>query len=117
MADGTIQNELAALGKMFNLALEDEALSHAPKVPHLKLHNKRTGFFEEAEFRAIVKQLPEYAKRIAVVGYYTGWRISEILSLTWKQIDFDVGIMRLEPSNNVTICSRSSRTATSVRRP
>ena len=37
------------------------------------------------------------AKRIAVVGYYTGWRISELLSMKWAQVDFEHGIMRLEP--------------------
>ncbi len=96
-ADATIQIELAALSKMFNLSLEEELLTHAPKVPRMKINNARTGFFEEHEFRAILKELPDYAKGIAVVGYYTGWRVSEILGLTWRQIEFDAGMMRLEP--------------------
>src|SRR5262249_41573280 len=27
----------------------------------------------------------------------TGWRIGEILSLTWRQVDFGAGVVRLEP--------------------
>lgn len=31
-------------------------------------------------------------------AYYTGWRIpSEVLRLTWAQVDFSAGVVRLEP--------------------
>jgi integrase len=31
-------------------------------------------------------------------AYYTGWRIpSEVLRLTWAQVNFDAGVVRLEP--------------------
>src|SRR5262249_47424116 len=34
---------------------------------------------------------------IALFGYITGWRVSEILGLTWRQVDFAAGTVRLEP--------------------
>ncbi len=30
-------------------------------------------------------------------GYHSGWRISEILGLTWDKVDLREGIVRLDP--------------------
>jgi integrase len=38
---------------------------------------------------------------VAVFGYYTGWRKSEILGLTWGAVDLENGIARLEPTSSV----------------
>jgi integrase len=70
-----------------------------PDFPSIGVHNARVGFFEPEEFEAVVRQLPDPLKRIAVVGYNTGWRKNEILGLTWARIDFDHGTMRLEPTS------------------
>ena len=34
---------------------------------------------------------------MATFGYHLGWRVSEILNLTWKQVGREQGIVRLEP--------------------
>lgn len=36
-------------------------------------------------------------QQIADCAYVTGWRKSEILSLQWRQVDFEAGNVRLEP--------------------
>lgn len=93
-APATVRYELAVLrGSMKG------RLNPRPDFPSIGVHNARVGFFEIEEFEAIVKQLPDPLKRIAIVGYYTGWRKSEILGLTWPRIDFDHGVMRLEPTS------------------
>lgn len=73
-------------------------LNPRPTFPEIEVRNARTGFFEQEEFAAVVKELPAEIKRIAVVAYYTGWRKNEILGLTWARIDFEHEVMRLEPN-------------------
>lgn len=67
-----------------------------PYIPMLAESNVRQGFFEHAEFLAFREALPAYLKGVVTFAYKTGWRVSEITSLTWKQVDVDNGIVRLE---------------------
>lgn len=93
----TIRNELAALKRMFSLAVQAERLAHRPHVPSIHVSNARQGFFEEADFKAVLSHLPEEVHSVAQFAYLTGWRKGEILTLTWKQVDFEAGTARLEP--------------------
>jgi integrase len=98
-APATVKYELALLRRPMTLAVRQGRLAARPGFPEIGVQNARVGFFELAEFEAVVKQLPDPLKRIALVGYYSGWRKSEILGLTWARIDFDNGTMRLEPTS------------------
>ncbi len=107
-ANATINRELTALRRMFNLALQAEKFRHAPHVPHLQENNVRQGFFEEAAFHSVLRHLPHEVKPVATFAYITGWRIlSEILPITWAQVDFKGGVVRLEPG---TTKNREGRT-------
>ncbi len=98
--NATIQYELAILKKSFSLALRAGKLTHRPYIPSLEVRNTRTGFFEDSEFRAVLGHLPDYLKSIIEFAYLTGWRVrSELLPLTWRQVDFERGIVRLEPGS------------------
>lgn len=93
----TIQNELAALKRMFNLAVQADRLERRPYIPSLRVRNTREGFFEESDFRELLKHLPiELAPAVSFL-YWTGWRKSEGLTLRWSQVDFNAGTVRLEP--------------------
>jgi integrase len=60
--------------------------------------NTRAGFFEENQFRAVLRHLPEEVRPVVTFAYYTGWRIrSEVLPLQWRQVDLSVGTVRFEP--------------------
>ncbi len=97
-ANGTINRELTALRRMFNLALQAEKMRHRPHIPHLAEDNVRTGFFEEEAFQSILRHLPHEVKPVATFAYITGWRVqSEVLLLHWAQVDFKGGTVRLEP--------------------
>jgi len=98
-APATVKYELALLRRAMTLAVRQGRLTSRPAFPEIGVQNARVGFFEPAEFEAVVRELPAPIKRIAVVGYYTGWRKSEILGLMWAQVDFTHGIMRLEPTS------------------
>jgi len=66
--------------------------------PCITPQNTRTGFFERAEFDRVRDALPEALRVIAVLAYFSGWRVpSEILPLTWDRVDFRAGTIRLDP--------------------
>ena len=97
-ADATIHAELAAMSKMFTCAIEAGKLTAAqrPVFPSLgKLHNARTGMFEEAEFRKVLGELSDDLRPFVEAAYWSGWRKRELLNLRWSQIDFMRGEMKL----------------------
>jgi hypothetical protein len=81
-ASGTINRELAALKRMFNLGIQAEKIHRKPYIPMLKENNVRTGFFEHGEFVAFRGALPDYLQPVATFAYYTGWRKRNILDLS-----------------------------------
>ncbi|HET7225581.1 MAG TPA: site-specific integrase [Candidatus Eisenbacteria bacterium] len=93
----TIRLELAALGRMFTLAVRAGRVSHRPSFPSIDVRNVRTGFFEEGQLRAVIAQLPEHLRPVIEFAYLTGWRKGEVLGLQWRQVDFAAGTVRLEP--------------------
>jgi integrase len=95
-ANATINRELAALKRMYNLGLQSETIHRKPYIPMLKENNARKGFFEHGEFIAFRNALPEYFKPVVTFAYYTGWRKQEILSLEWNQVDLNGRTVRLD---------------------
>ena len=92
----TVQLELAALKRMFTLAWRSGIVAERPYIPSLKVRNVRTGFFEEKELRDVVQHLPPEIRPVVEFAYLTGWRRGEILTLTWKQVDLQAQVVRLE---------------------
>lgn len=105
--NGTINRELAALKRMFNLGIQAEKIYRKPYIPMLQENNIRKGFFEHGEFLALRKVLPGYLQPVATFAYYTGWRRREILSLRWNQVDLPARTIRLDPG---TTKSKEGRT-------
>lgn len=92
-AHATVKYELAVLRRSFRLLKVP-----CPPFPPIQLDNVRTGFFERPQFEPVLFHLPDYLRPVMEFSYLTGWRtISEVLPLTWSQIDFTHGIVRLEP--------------------
>lgn len=98
LANGTINRELAALKKAFNLAARctPPRVSHVPYIPMLKENNIRKGFIEHEDYLALRNALPEYLKPVLTFAYFSGWRKSEITGLKWNQVNLRDGIVRLE---------------------
>jgi len=82
---------------MFTLANLAGKVPHRPRFPTVEVRNTRTGFFEERDLRAVIGHLPVHLQAFVEFAYLTGWRSGEIKSLTWKQVDFAAGSVRLEP--------------------
>jgi integrase len=97
-ANATINRELAALKRMFTLAIQAGKLLQRPHIPMIAEDNIRKGFFERAQFEAVRNRLHPTYQALVTLAYYTGWRInSELLPLEWRQIDRKAGVIRLEP--------------------
>lgn len=99
IAPATIKNDLSILRRAFRLAqLAGKAI--CPPFPSLTVNNTRKGFFERADFEAVRLALPLHLRPIFTFAYLTDWRIRmEIPSLTWRQVDMNAGIVRLEPGS------------------
>lgn len=99
VSNGTINRELAALKRMFRLASQQTPplVTTTPHIPHLQEHNVRQGFFTEEEYKLLRAVLPDYVKVPLIIGYWTGMRAGEILTLRWEQLDLERGFLRLEP--------------------
>jgi integrase len=97
-ANATVNRELAALKRMFNLGMRQTPplVERVPYIQMLRESNARKGFFEHEEFLALREALPAYLKGVVTFAYKVGWRRSEITGLTWKQVDRQLGIVRLE---------------------
>lgn len=97
-APASVKYDLATLHKGLNIAVLSGKLAKCPNFPTVRVDNTRQGFFEADEFEAVRAALPTELQGLVTVGYLTGWRIrSELQTMQWSQVDFEAGIMRLEP--------------------
>lgn len=97
-APATVNRRLQLLGQAFRLAVRRKVLNFAPAIRRLpETGNARQGFFEDADFKAVVERLPDYLKGFARFAYLTGWRKGEIASLGWADVDGKGRVIRLRP--------------------
>lgn len=101
-ANGTINRELAALKRMFNLGLQSTPpkVMRTPHIPHLQEDNVRTGFVEAEQYQKLADQFGRvglWMRSLFECGYVYGWRISELLNLKVGQVDLVHRIIRLNP--------------------
>lgn len=95
--NATINRELSLLRKAVNQAVEDELIFHAPFIPMAGAEGRpRQGFFTRPEVEAVSRNLPEYLRLVVLFGFLTGWRKQEVLTLEWKNVDFEAREVRLD---------------------
>jgi integrase len=95
-SNGTINRELAVLGRMLRLAHEHERLARVPKIRKLAEAALRAGFVEPAQFQAIRRRLPEDLQAAVTIAFTYGWRRDDILTLERRHLDLEAGILRLD---------------------
>ncbi|MDH3444438.1 MAG: site-specific integrase, partial [Deltaproteobacteria bacterium] len=72
--NATINRELAALKRMFSLAVQAEKLICKPYIPTLEENNARQGFLDHGSFLILRENLPEHLKDPVTFLYHSGWR-------------------------------------------
>jgi integrase len=95
VAPATINRRTQVLAQAFRLALKHGRVTTLPWIRRLPEHNTRQGFFEAAEFAAVVAALPDDLQDFARFGYLTGWRSGEIKALRWEWVDPEGALIRL----------------------
>jgi integrase len=111
-APATVNLELAALRRMFRLAVRTGPLATMPYIRRLKVNNVRTQSFSDKELDAVLdllthgrpedainSELKPHPGLVAAIAFQamTGWRgPSEVWPLQWKQVDFRAGTVSLE---------------------
>ncbi len=82
---------------MFTLAVQDGRLSNAPYVPTLEADNIRQGSLDHGAFVSLRAKLPPYLQDPITFLYFSGWRLSEMKALEWRDVGLADGIVRLRP--------------------
>jgi integrase len=99
-ANGTINRELAALKRMFNLGHEatPPKIFFIPHFPKLAENNVRQGFLEDAQYQRLLESCLEmWFQALVEAGCTYGWRIGELLKLRVNHIDLENRVIRLHP--------------------
>lgn len=92
---GTIRQELAYLHRALVLARDAGAVQVVPRFPSLAVE-RRQGRFEPHELARLLAELPEWYRPLVEAADETGWRMqSELVPLTWAEVDFEHGWIRL----------------------
>ena len=90
------------------MAIQAGKLLAKPHISLLREDNIRTGFFERHEIESVLRHLSQALAGVVRFAYITGWRVpSEVLTLQWRQVDFDASEVRLDPG---TTKNRQGRT-------
>ena len=92
VSNATINRELEYLRQAY--ALKVHEIGPGPMMPKLK-ERIREGFFDRADFEIITANLPEDLQDFSRWGYFTGWRKSEISSLSWSELSIETRQLRL----------------------
>jgi integrase len=98
----TIRYDLAILRRMFNILKESKRLN-SNAAPHVTMPEEapaRQGFLAVADFGGLLAALPLELQDPVLFLYLTGWRVGEMRSLEWRDIDFESRAIRLRQENS-----------------
>jgi len=98
----TINKELGALRRMFNLAKEWNKILDNPLkgMKLLKVQNRQPRVLKNSEFINIYNVASEHFKPILLCAYFTGMRRGEIRNLKWSNVDLEDGYITIVETKN-----------------
>jgi len=100
----TVNHEITCIKHMFNLAIEWKYIQENPfkSVKKLREDNARTCCLDDNEEQRLLRNCPHYLAPIIITVLYTGMRINEVLTLTWKNVDLQNDVITIAASNTKT---------------
>ncbi len=101
----TINKELGAMRRMFNLSLQGALKVKVGKNPVqglklLKAPNLKPRVLKDWEFQKLYEAASNHFKPILLCAYMTGMRRSEIARLKWKDVDLEDGYLHVIETKN-----------------
>ena len=95
----TVDLEMGILRHIFNKGLRWKMLDRSPfenaEDLFYKTRNKRERALTEDEIKRLIDASPKFLKPIIIAAVYTGLRKNDILTLRWKNVDLERGVIRL----------------------
>lgn len=92
----SIRNYLAHLRAVL-VAMEDR-LPRVPRFPSLQTGPRRRTVWSDAEIEAVCAVAEPWLADILWFGFLTGWRISEVVGMTWDRVDVKGNMIYLDES-------------------
>ena len=102
-APASINHELALAKRIYNLGLKEWGWvrdNPFTKVSMEKVHNERVRYLTNAEYQALLNVCDDWLRPIVITAVNTGMRKNNLLTLTWKQVDFGNGVIILDRTKN-----------------
>ncbi len=103
VSETTIRHELHIMRHSYSLAMKEWELINESPFAKIKLprgDNKRVRYLSDDEEKMLMQALPEWLKPIVIVAKETGMRLSNVLSLRWKQVNLFQKVVILETTKN-----------------
>ncbi|MFA5794515.1 MAG: site-specific integrase [Candidatus Brocadiia bacterium] len=98
----TTNRELACMKCIFNVAIKWEYVNDNPvrRVSLFKENNQRVRYLEKNELVRLLAFSAPHLKPIIIMALNTGLRLSEVLSLTWADIDLQRRLIKVMVTKN-----------------
>jgi integrase len=90
-APATVNRELSAIRKAFNLAVREWEWCRSNPVCRVSMereNNKRDRWLSDEEERCLLMACAPWLRDLVLFALCTGMRMGEILALTWRGVDF-----------------------------
>ena len=119
----TINHELGLMKKAFNVAIREwEWCRDNPvnKIKMEKVPRGRVRYLIEGDFQKICTSCPVWTQPILIFARYTGLRMSNVLELTWEQVDLNSRRVLVQETKNgeplsIPLCRLLHDTLVSIR--
>jgi len=99
----SVNRELAVLRQILNEAAEREIIETAPKVSQESEKDRaRDRILFDEEYRRLLDHSPRWLQRVFVGAYEACLSRSDLLNLTWSEVNRRVGVIKLEGGRDKT---------------
>ena len=113
----TVNRELGCLKAIFNWAIKNKKATENPvrEVKFYQEESPRIRYLSEEEIQRLLASCPKHFRAVVIAALTTGMRKSEILNLTWDDVDLEKGLIYLQHtksgrSREIPLCGLLSET-------
>jgi integrase len=92
----TVNREIQILNHMFRKALDNPVKHQRP----LRVNNRRLRYLSLEEMERLLAGADDVLRPILIAALHTGFRRSELFGLTWQDVDFKRGVIRVLHTKN-----------------